>query len=186
MQPRAPSPTRVLSISCSSKERLHRQQRWPWAVRGDRAEGCTAVCDCSSIHSTGSSAAPPLFSRRAVGCVEMGLHQSAVGALQCLLYSDEGALPQQIHLHLWNDPRGLRSSKSLLYLYAKITNISSVVAICTHTLFYSCPKKKTKKKKEKSVQFESEHIVFPEVIAIIIQSAPIALAMVGQSPSLKL
>lgn len=39
-------------------------------------------------------------------------------------------LAQQIHLHLWNWTLG--SSKSPLYLYAKITNISSVVAIFTH------------------------------------------------------
>lgn len=36
------------------------------------------------------------------------------------------------------------------------------------------------------MQFESEDIVFPEVIALAIQSAPIALAMTGQNPSLKL
>lgn len=164
----------------------------PCCARG-RAEGCTAMSVWLLLHPQHweQPCTPSVLSQSWWLCVGMGLHQSAVGTLQCLLYSDQGALTQQIHLHLWNEPRGLRSSKSPLYLYAKITNISSVMAIFTHTLFYSRSKKKTMKQKnqntkEKSVQFESEDIVFPEVIALAIQSAPIALAMTGQNPSLKL
>lgn len=145
----------------------------PLCCARGRAEGCTAMSVWLLLHPQHweQPCTPSVLSQSWWLCVGMGLHQSAVGTLQCLLYSDQGALTQQIHLHLWNEPRGLRSSKSPLYLYAKITNISSVMAIFTHTLFYSRSKKKTMKQKnqntkEKSVQFESEDIVFPEVIAL--------------------
>lgn len=53
-----------------------------------------------------------------------------------------------------------RPLKSLLYLYAKITNISSVMAIFTHIFYFTAVQKKC--------AIWVKHTVFPEVIAIIL------------------
>lgn len=66
--------------------------------------------------------------------------------------------------------------ESLLYLYAKTTNTSSVMAIFTYRLYFTAVQKKC--------AIWVKHIVFSEVIAIslIIQSAPIALMIRGRGP----
>lgn len=76
MQPRAPSPPHLGPFHQLQQQRnAFTASRGgpglgPRAVPGDGAEGCSAMlCDPHSIHSIGSSAAPPLLSCRAAGCV---------------------------------------------------------------------------------------------------------------------